>query len=454
MLSPIFEKFVRQSPITVMARGMIERVLNPTQLDDWFSATAEQQYTKDLLFSTVFDVVSHVVYGKQPSIHAAYQASKAEVGVSVTSLYNKLNGIEPNTAAELVRYASRQVEPVIKKIGGTSRSPLPGLRIKLLDGNCIEKSQHRIQELRFTSAGPLPGKSLVVYDPVLRLPIDVFPCEDGHAQERCLLKAVLGTVESGDVWIADRNFCTVEFTCGIESRGSYFAIREHKLYPSRVLSKEKYIGKTETGKAYEQKISVTDGTGAAHTFRRLRIHLDEPTRDGDSNISIICNLSKSKAGAKIIAKLYQGRWTIETAFQHLTQHFNSEINTLGYPRAALFAFCVALVAYIVMSVTKAALGRVYGIDVVENQISGYYLSNEISATYLGMMIATDDEDWRIFREMSPAKLATFLKQLAANVTLSAFRKHPRGPKKPPPKRKSSKNTPHVSTAKLLAKRNK
>jgi hypothetical protein len=215
---------------------MIERGLNPTQLDDWFSATAEQQYTKDLLFSTVFDVVSHVVYGKQPSIHAAYQASKAEVGVSVTSLYNKLNGIEPNTAAELVRYASRQVEPVIKKIGGTSRSPLPGLRIKLLDGNCIEKSQHRIQELRFTSAGPLPGKSLVVYDPVLRLPIDVFPCEDGHAQERCLLKAVLGTVESGDVWIADRNFCTVEFTCGIESRGSYFAIREHKLYPSRVLS--------------------------------------------------------------------------------------------------------------------------------------------------------------------------------------------------------------------------
>jgi hypothetical protein len=433
---------------------MIERVLNPSQLDEWFSATAEQQYTKDLLFSTVFDIMSHVVYGKQPSVHAAYQASKADVGVSVTSLYNKLNCIEPNTAAELVRYASRQVQPVIKKIGGTNRSPLPGLRIKLLDGNCIEKSQHRIEELRFTSAGPLPGKSLVVYDPVLRLPIDVFPCEDGHAQERSLLKAVLASVEAGDVWIADRNFCTVGFTCGIELQGAYFVIREHKQYPSHVLSKEKYIGKTETGKAYEQRISVTDATGTAHTFRRIRIHLNEPTRDGDSNICIICNLSKSKASAKTIAKLYQGRWTIETAFQHLTQHFNSEINTLGYPRAALFAFCVALVAYIVMSVTKAALGRVHGADVVENQISGYYLSNEISGIYLGMMIATDDEDWRIFRQMSPTKLATFLKTLAANVRLSAFRKHPRGPKKPQPKRTSNKNIPHVSTAKLLAERNR
>ncbi len=41
------------------------------------------------------------------------------------------------------------------------------------------------------AAGPLPGKSLVVYDPGVRLPIDVFPCEDGHAQERSLLKTVL-----------------------------------------------------------------------------------------------------------------------------------------------------------------------------------------------------------------------------------------------------------------------
>ncbi|MDP2780379.1 MAG: hypothetical protein Q8O80_08225, partial [Devosia sp.] len=193
MLSPIFEKFVEKSPISVMARGMIERVLNPSQLDQWFNETAEQQYTKELLFSTVFDIMSQVVCGSHHSVHAAYQASKEDIGVSVTSLYNKLNGIETNTSAELVRYAAQQVQPVIEKLGGTIRSPLPGLRIKLLDGNCIEKSQHRIQELRFISAGPLPGKSLVVYDPLLRLPIDVFPCEDGHAQERSLLKTVLLT---------------------------------------------------------------------------------------------------------------------------------------------------------------------------------------------------------------------------------------------------------------------
>jgi len=454
MLSSVFENFVKKSPISVMARGMMERVLNPQQLDQWFVETADAQYTKDLLFSTVFDIMSQVVCSRYHSVHAAYQASKEEIGVSVTSLYNKLNGIEPGTSAALVRYAGKQVEPIIKKLAGTGRPPLPGLRIKLLDGNCIEKSQHRLKELRRIAAGPLPGKSRVVYDPVLRLPIDVFPCEDGHAQERSLLKTVLETIVENDAWIADRNFCTIEFTCGIDYRNAFFIIREHGKYPFQLIGKEKYIGKTDTGKAYEQRISVLDDSDREHIFRRIRVNLKKKTRDGDTDIFIITNLSRSKASAKKIAELYRSRWTIETAFQHLAEHLNSEINTLGYPRAALFGFCVALVAYIILAVMKAALGSVYGADVVDNQISGYYLADEISGTYRGMMIAVDDKHWVIFRSMPPAKLVKLLRELAGNVRLSAFRKHPRGPKKPQPKRKSAKNKPHVSTAKILAKRKK
>ena len=89
MLSPIFERFIEKSPISVMARGMMERALNPEQLDKWFENTAEAQYTKDLLFSSVFDIMSQVVCGSQKSVHAAYQASKEEIAVSVVSLIQK-----------------------------------------------------------------------------------------------------------------------------------------------------------------------------------------------------------------------------------------------------------------------------------------------------------------------------------------------------------------------------
>ena len=155
MLGPVFKRFVEKSPISVMARGMMERALNPEQLDRWFERTAEAQYTRDLLFSSVFDIMSRVVCGSQKSVHAAYQASKEEISVSVVSLYNKLNGIEVNTSAELVRYAAGAVTPVIKGLKGTRRSPLPGYNVKLLDGNCIEATEHRIKELRDLPSGAL-----------------------------------------------------------------------------------------------------------------------------------------------------------------------------------------------------------------------------------------------------------------------------------------------------------
>jgi IS4 transposase len=452
MLNPVFDRFVKKSPICVMARGMMERVLNPGQLDKWFEQTADEQYTRDLLFSTIFDIMSDVVSGARKSVHAAYQASKEDICVSVTSVYNKLNGIEVNTSAGLVRYAAREMEGIIDKLGGAKPPILPGLRVKLLDGNCIEASEHRIEELRSLAAGALPGKSLVVFDPSLRMPIDVFPCEDGHAQERSLLNDVLATVKASDVWIADRNFCTRNFLLGIKKRGAFSVIREHKKLPFSPLTKETFIGRIENGKVFEQAIVITDELGNEYKFRRIHVHLTKPTRDGDSDIYIITNLSKGAANAKVIAELYRGRWTIETAFQELALHLNSEINTLGYPPAALFGFCIALIAYMILSVVKAALASVHGVDTVEHKISGYYLADEISGTYRGMMIAIPQEDWTVFRQYSKAQLIKVLRQLSANVKLSAFLKHPRGPKKKAIKRKSDSSHPHVSTAKIIADR--
>ena len=200
MMDPVFDAFVKKSPITVMARGMMERVLNPEQLNLWFDKTAEVQYTRDLLFSSVFDIMCQVVCGYHRSVHSTFQACEEEIGVSITSLYNKLNGIEAHTSAELTRYAAGQIQPLIEQLGGGQKPLIPGFRIKILDGNCIASTEHRLKELRPIAAGALPGKTLVVYDPSLRIPVDVIPCEDGHAQERSLLGEVLPRVEKGDLW--------------------------------------------------------------------------------------------------------------------------------------------------------------------------------------------------------------------------------------------------------------
>ena len=396
--------------------------------------------------------MSLVVFKIKPSVHAAYQDGEEEIGVSIVSVYNKLNAMETHTSAELVRYSAQALTPIIDEMGGRREPWLPGYRVKILDGNCIEASEHRIKELRGLAAGALPGKSLVVYDPELGLVIDVFPCEDGHAQERALLGEVLATVQAGDVWVDDRNFCVRDFLCGIAERDAFFVTREHQGLSWEALSPLRPAGSVSTGKLAEQRIRLLDAQGEAHRFRRIRLELNQPTRDGEQVIHILTNLPKT-IKAKTVAKVYRKRWTIETAFQELEGHLHSEINTLGYPKAALFGFCIALVAYNAMAMVFAALRRVHGEHQVDQQLSGYYIANEIAETYRGMMIAIPEPEWVIFSTMTITQIAEVLLQLARNVRLRAFRKHPRGPKKPPLKRHYDPQQPHVSTAKIITQRN-
>jgi hypothetical protein len=164
---------------------------------------------------------------------------------------------------------------------------------------------------------------------------------------------------------------------------------------------------------------------------------------------ILTNLPLRKASAKRVARLYRKRWPLETAFQHLEAYFHSEIHTLGYPKAAFFGFCLALVAYNMLAVVMAALRSVHGAESIDQELSLYYVANDIAQTYHGMMMAIPEDAWRVFSRMRPAEMVATLKELAQRVRLKAYRKSLRGPKKPRPKHEGTTKVPHVSTAKLL-----
>ena len=352
LLGRTFERFVEKAPVAVMVRGVLERVLNPDALNALYERATVTQYTRDLLFSSVVGLMNLVVCRIHPSINAAYQDHKEEIGTSITSVYNKLNGIDTQTSRALVQDTAKPMGEAVHELKGARTPWLAGYRIKVLDGNCIEATQHRLAPLRGIGAGALPGKSLVIYEPQLEMATDVFPCEDGHAQERSLLSAVLPTVAARDVLIMDRNFCVRGFLGGIVARQAYFICRQHQGLTWEQDAEERFIGPGETGAIYEQWVRVADGEGTVHRYRRIRIVLNKATRDGDKVLSLLTNLPKTAAPARAIAEFYRKRWSIETAFQELEAHLHSEINSLGYPKAALFGFCVALVAYNVRAIAS------------------------------------------------------------------------------------------------------
>lgn len=138
--------------------------------------------------------------------------------MSRVAFYSKINGIEPQVSQALVRYSSKELAPIVEELRGKQPPILPGYRIKIIDGNNIAATEHRLSVLREVEGGPLPGKSLVVLDPMLMLAIDQFPCEDAYTQESALFTQVLKTVDGNDAWVGDRNFCTRMFLVEVAKR--------------------------------------------------------------------------------------------------------------------------------------------------------------------------------------------------------------------------------------------
>lgn len=453
ILGDVFERFAQQTPLTVMARGLLENVLNPTAVDQLFEVVAERQYTKKLLFSSIVDLMSVVVCRIQPAICSAYQDQAEILNASLKAVYDKIDHTEPRLSAALVQSTAERLSVVIKTMNGGRTPLLTGYHVKILDGNHLAGTEHRLKELRTIRAGALPGHALVVLDPELMLATDVILCEDGHAQERSLLDQVLERVRARDLWIEDRNFCTTNFLFGIAGRDAFFVVRQHaSTLHWEFVGKRRARGRIDTGAVFEQKIRATNDAGEILFLRRITVILDQPTRDGETELHLLTNLPVKDAHAQRIADLYRRRWTIETAFQELEATLNGEINTLGYPKAALFAFCVALVAYNVLSTLKAALRSVHGEQVVADEVSGYYVANEIKRMHDGMMIAIPEDEWVVFHELAPVELAGVLVELAKAVRLPKYQKHPRGPKKPKPKKQSGAKIKHVATARILASR--
>jgi len=451
ILPDIFEQFTEGSPLSVMAQGAIEYALCESELNQVFELNAQGQYTRELLFSSVFDLMSVVVTGSYGSVCSAYKDLGQSIPVSLTSVYNKLRGIEPSVCSELVRYTAGRLAPVQRQLGGVLKPWLGGYRVRILDGNHLAATQHRLKETRRRAAAPLPGQALVLYEPEAGLVTDVLLQEDGHAQERSLLDDVLGRLNAKDLLLADRNMCVRTFLLGIIAKGGFFAIREHAQVQWESAGKLRRLGRTEGGRLREQRVCIRDDEGEPVYLRRVVVELDKPTRDGDSYVCVLCNLPEEDADARAVAKLYRRRWTIEHAFSDLAVALACEIDTLCYPRAALFGFCVGLVVYNLMGVVKGALRGAHG-EAEAGQMSAYYMADEMGGVYRGMMIAIPEAQWRVFARMSAEDFACVLGQLAQKVNLERFRKHTRGPKKPREKRHYDPAHPHVSTARILLHR--
>jgi hypothetical protein len=291
--------------------------------------------------------------------------------------------------------------------------------------------------------------SLAVYEPVSGLVVDIILEENAHTQERALLDQVV--VQPGQLWIMDRNFCVRTFLFRILRSDAFFLVRWHaSTMPFEPIDTLRSVGRCDSGEIFEQDIWVDDpeSEGRRYRLRRIVLRLDNPTREGETEIILITNLPDT-VPADLCCQVYGGRWEIERHFQKLTDLLHCEIPTLGYPRAALFAFSMSVVAGNALAIVKGNLLAVHGEEMVK-EVSDYALVNEVAEVYPGMMIAAPPSVWSFLDGCSAGQVAGLLSALAAQVPVHRMLRSKRGPKKPRTTKKSSgKRNHHLATKKLL-----
>jgi hypothetical protein len=232
--------------------------------------------------------------------------------------------------------------------------------------------------------------------------------------------------------------------------GGYFLARRHKTtLPYEPAGPRKSRGRCPTGKVYEQAIRVDDpeAPGTRHRLRLIVLELDEPTRDGETEIVLVTNLPEGVSAIDCCAA-YRGRWRIEGHFQVLTELLHCEIPSLSYPRAALFAFGMSVVAGNALAVLKGSLRAEHGPEMAA-EVSDGAVVDRLARLYPGMMKAIAPRRWPAMGGRPAEEVAALLNELAARVPVEEMLRARRGPKKKRPQRNKGDRHHHLATKKLL-----
>lgn len=352
----------------------------------------------------------------------------------------------------LVRGSAQRLSGVAVRLN--QPDSLPGWQLRIVDGNHLPGSQKRLKVLRSYRGAALPGHSLVVYDPDQGIVCDLIACEDAYESERTGMLCLTGSATAGQLWIADRHFCTRTITQELDQTGAHFLIRQHT-HHLRLLKQGEWseYQSGDTGLVREQTIcvrAVHEPDSPDQVWRRIGIKLNAPTESGETTLMLRTNLPAT-SDALTVAALYRKRWRIESMFGRLESVMHSEISSLGHPGAALLAFTVAVLGYNIISLLQRVVQQAHPLEPPHREVSGYHLAWHIKCGYEGMLIALPAELWPGMASDSDQEFVQRLLSLARRISPEQVATSKRGPKTNCQKGyiEGSLARAHISTARAL-----
>ena len=165
ILPAILDPFVEGAPAAVMTRLALDWILDGTPWTSILQEVAEGQFEREFTLQPLRP--GHARRGLRVPSHAARRFPAARTRAGRLDLRLLPEARPDGTGASPRRSsATRPLGAATDRAGGgLMPEPIPGYAARILDGNVLAGTEHRIEPLRTTWSAGLPGMSLAVYEP-------------------------------------------------------------------------------------------------------------------------------------------------------------------------------------------------------------------------------------------------------------------------------------------------
>ncbi len=402
-------------------------------------------YESELSFHLIVKLMYSAVIEHGAVGSAAFKAARStnELGVTDQAAYGKIRRMRQSLSNALV---CESIEPLMEMFPDSVKTRVPlcfnKYNVYCIDGKKLKDVAKRLKETRGVAGKLLGGKALVALSVHEQLVVAMSSSLDGEANDGPLVPELLEKVHAWstmlNIFLADSQFCDLTTPRRILAHGSDFVMRYHPKVHFHVDPDVKAVkGKDNWGRPYVEEIGWLGKPGTKTSIRVRRIVVK---RENDTDLIIVTSLlDTEKFSAADVLELYGLRWTIETAFLHVTKEFDLRHMIGSTAEATLFQFAISLVIHNVMRLIQAHVSEAKNVSPEKLSLPKIIRTAKKQIASLSVFVpAAKTADLILNKTPTAARVAKRLSKLWDDDWIKA-RKKSRAVK-PPPKKKSGAHT--------------
>lgn len=436
---------VRRVPVAEGVLSTLAVLFSEERMAKLYEEHRGASYESGLSFHSVVELMYSAVVEHGAVGSAAFKAARAAEKLNVTdqAAYGKIRRIRQSLSNALV---CESIQPLMEMFPDTVKTRVPlsfnKYNVYCIDGKKLKDVAKRLKQTRGIAGKLLGGKALVALSVHEQLVVGMSSSLDGEANDGPLVPELLEKVHAWspklNIFLADSQFCDLTTPRRILEYGSDFVMRYHPKVHFHVDPAVKSIkGKDNWDRAYVDEIGWLGKPSRKTSIRVRRIVVK---RANDPDLIIVTSLlDTEKFSAVDLLELYGLRWTIETAFQHVTKEFDLRHMIGSTAEATLFQFSISLVIHNVMRLIVAHVSEAKKISPEEVSLPKVIRTAKKQMASLTIFVpAAQTADLILNKKPTAARVAKMLRKLWDDDWIKA-RKKSRAVTTPP-KKKSGAHT--------------